>query len=61
MFNPLTSSLRASGKEWPFRVLESGAKGAMLVGLPICIGFIMLGETFVLLGSAGRTRRWPDG
>jgi O-antigen/teichoic acid export membrane protein len=50
VFNPLTSSLRATGHEMALhRVLQSGAKGALLVGLPICIGFIMLGERFVLL------------
>jgi len=50
IFNPLTSSLRAeAGKESIHKVLESGAKGAMVVGLPLCIGFITLGERFVLL------------
>lgn len=50
VFNPLTSSLRASGHEMALhRVLVSGAKGAMVVGLPICIGFITLGQPFVSL------------
>ena len=50
VFNPLTSSLRASGNEMALhRVLQAGAKGAMVVGLPICIGFITLGERFVSL------------
>jgi glycosyltransferase involved in cell wall biosynthesis/O-antigen/teichoic acid export membrane protein len=50
VFNPLTSSLRASGHETALpRVLHAGAKGAMVVGLPICIGFITLGELFVSL------------
>ncbi len=50
VFNPLTSSLRASGHEMALgRVLQAGAKGAIVVGLPICIGFIMLGERFVSL------------
>jgi glycosyltransferase involved in cell wall biosynthesis/O-antigen/teichoic acid export membrane protein len=50
VFNPLTSSLRASGHETALpRILHAGAKGAMVVGLPICIGFITLGELFVSL------------
>jgi O-antigen/teichoic acid export membrane protein len=50
VFNPLTSGLRAVGNEAALgRVLQTGAKGAMLVGLPICIGFITLGERFVSL------------
>lgn len=50
VFNPLTSSLRASGgEEVVQRVLQAGAKGAMTAGLPLCIGFIMLGERFVTL------------
>jgi O-antigen/teichoic acid export membrane protein len=50
VFNPLTSSLRASGDEhMPQRVIKAGAKGAMVVGLPLCIGFIALGELFVRL------------
>jgi hypothetical protein len=41
VFNPLTSSLRAGGDETVVqRVVESGAKSAMVVGLPLCIGFI---------------------
>lgn len=48
VFNPLTSSLRATGNEMALqRVLQLGAKGALLVGLPICIGFVTLGERFV--------------
>ena len=50
VFNPLTSSMRAGGHETALpRVLRAGAKGAMIVGLPICIGFITLGERFVSL------------
>lgn len=50
VFNPLTSSLRATGDATVVqRVLQTGAKGAMTAGLPLCIGFIMLGERFVLL------------
>lgn len=50
VFNPLTSSLRATGDEHVLqRVLQTGAKGAMTVGLPLCIGFITLGERFVSL------------
>ncbi len=50
VFSPLTSSLQAAGhgKALP-RVLLAGAKGAMLCGLPLCIGFITLGERFVSL------------
>jgi O-antigen/teichoic acid export membrane protein len=50
VFNPLTSSLHATGQRAALqRVLVSGAKGALIVGLPICIGFITLGERFVRL------------
>ena len=50
IFNPLTSHLRAGGNDAALQhVLRSGAKGAMTVGLPLCIGFILLGERFVLL------------
>ncbi len=50
VFNPLTSSLRATGDDHVVqRVLQTGAKGAMTAGLPLCIGFIMLGERFVTL------------
>jgi O-antigen/teichoic acid export membrane protein len=50
VFNPLTSSLRATHDERVVQgVLQSGAKAAMAVGLPLCLGFIMLGERFVAL------------
>lgn len=50
VFNPLASSLRAGGGDDVLqRLLQTGAKGAMLVGLPLCIGFVALGERFVLL------------
>lgn len=50
IFNPLTSSLRAQGGDAVVQpVLVSGAKAAMTIGLPICIGFITLGELFVSL------------
>jgi O-antigen/teichoic acid export membrane protein len=50
VFNPLTSSLRATGDESVAQhVLQNGAKAAMLVGLPLCLGFIALGERFILL------------
>jgi O-antigen/teichoic acid export membrane protein len=50
VFNPLTSSLRAGGDEHVVqRVLQTGAKGAMTIGLPLCIGFVTLGERFVQL------------
>jgi O-antigen/teichoic acid export membrane protein len=50
VFNPLTSSLRAGGDAHVIQlVLQSGAKSAMIVGLPLCIGFIVLGERFVAL------------
>jgi O-antigen/teichoic acid export membrane protein len=29
--------------------VQTGAKGAMTLGLPLCVGFMMLGETFVSL------------
>ena len=50
VFNPLTSGMRAVGNETGLpRILRAGAKGAMVIGLPICIGFITLGERFVYL------------
>ena len=50
VFNPLTSSLRATSDERVVQgVLQAGAKAAMAVGLPLCVGFIMLGEQFVAL------------
>ena len=76
VFNPLTSGMRAAGNETALpRVLRAGAKGAMVIGLPICIGFITLGERFVSLwigpehaAMAGqvmsvlahRVHRWPS-
>lgn len=50
VFNPLTSSLqREQGTAAVGRVVQGGAKGATIVGLPICIGFLTLGEPFVAL------------
>ncbi len=50
IFNPLTSSLRAErGTQMVQPVLQSGARAAMTIGVPICIGFIILGERFVSL------------
>ncbi len=50
IFNPLTSSLRAEGGARVVQpVLQSGARAAMTIGVPICIGFITLGERFVSL------------
>ena len=50
LFNPLSSSM-AARKEKPelAQVFMTGTKGAMLLGLPVCIGFIVLGETFINL------------
>lgn len=50
VFNPLTSSLEASrDKAALAQVVEGGCKAAMLLGLPVCIGLIMLGERFISL------------
>ena len=50
VMNPLTSSRRAAGGEYVVqRLLQNGAKAAMLVGLPLCLGYIALGERFILL------------
>ncbi len=48
--NPLTSALQPEDRDESLaRVVQTGAKGAMLVGLPLCIGFITLGESFIRL------------
>lgn len=50
VLNPLTSSLDAQQNTRAVgTVLLAGARGAMLVGLPVCIGFVVLGETFISL------------
>lgn len=50
VFSPITSGLRAMRDEDALqRVVLSGAKGAMLVGLPFCIGLIVVGRLFVEL------------
>ena len=48
LFNPLSSSLEARRESATLAtVFVSGAKGAMVLGLPVCVGFIVLGETFI--------------
>jgi O-antigen/teichoic acid export membrane protein len=50
VFNPLASSMRAAGDEQaPQRLVQAGGKWAVIVGLPLCVGFITLGEPFVRL------------
>lgn len=50
IFNPLTSSLQTEqGDRFLAQVVQTGGKAAMVVGLPLCIGFITLGERFVTL------------
>jgi O-antigen/teichoic acid export membrane protein len=50
VFNPLSSSLQATNDRVRLaRVVLSGAKFAVLLGLAPCIGFILLGERFITL------------
>lgn len=50
IFNPLTSSLQARDETGALAaVATNGARAAVLIGLPICIGFITLGERFIAL------------
>lgn len=50
LINPLASSLEArQDKALLARVFVGGSKAAMLLGLPVCIGFIILGERFITL------------
>jgi len=46
--SPLTSALQPGNRnESLSHVAQTGSKAAVLVGLPLCIGFITLGERFV--------------
>lgn len=46
--NPLTSSLEARQEARSLAlVVTNGARAAMLIGLPICIGFFLLGKIFI--------------
>jgi O-antigen/teichoic acid export membrane protein len=48
MLNPLSSSLEAKKDTTSVAaVLMGGAKAAILLGLPVCIGFILLGDRFI--------------
>lgn len=48
--NPLSSSLEARREEHGLAfVVTTGARAAFLLGLPICIGFFMLGKQFIAL------------
>ena len=48
IFNPLSSSLEARKEARTLAlVVTTGARAAMLLGLPICIGFFMLGKQFI--------------
>lgn len=50
ILNPLSSDLEARRESRTLiTVVLSGAKAAMLLGLPVCIGFIVLGEQFIAL------------
>ena len=50
IFNPMTSELEARReKRTLVAVLLSGTKAAMLIGLPVCIGFVTLGGRFIQL------------
>jgi O-antigen/teichoic acid export membrane protein len=54
VFNPLSSSLQATNDGVQLaRVVQSGAKFAVLVGLAPCIGFMLLGERFITLWMGG--------
>jgi O-antigen/teichoic acid export membrane protein len=48
IFNPLSSSLEARNEPKSLAaVYMTGAKVAILLGLPVCIGFMVLGERFI--------------
>ena len=48
--NPVASSLDAGSETAALKgVLLGGTKASVAIGLPVCIGFIMLGETFINL------------
>ena len=48
IMNPLSSSLEARRESNTLAlVVLKGTKAAMLLGLPICVGFILLGERFI--------------
>ena len=50
IFNPLSSSLQARKEpEALATVVRTGSKVSVLLGLPLCIGFILLGERFITL------------
>lgn len=50
ILNPLSSSLEAKKETRTLATLFlAGSKAAMLLGLPVCIGFIVLGERFISL------------
>jgi O-antigen/teichoic acid export membrane protein len=50
ILNPLSSDLEARRESRSLAlVVLTGAKAAMLIGLPICIGFIVLGRRFISL------------
>lgn len=50
VLNPLASRLHAEeGNKFLGDVVCAGAKAAMITGLPICLGFVVLGEAFVRL------------
>jgi O-antigen/teichoic acid export membrane protein len=61
VLNPLSSSLEARNDARSVgTVFLTGAKAAMVIGLPVCIGFIMLGERFITLWM-GETYGPPAG
>ena len=50
IINPLSSDLEARKESRSLAlVVLTGAKAAMLIGLPVCIGFIVLGRRFITL------------
>jgi O-antigen/teichoic acid export membrane protein len=50
VINPVTSSLEARNETATLSALfQTGAKAAMVLGVPVCIGFMTLGERFITL------------
>ena len=50
VINPLSSGLNARREDHAVAtVLTSGARAAIVLGLPVCIGFMVLGERFISL------------
>ena len=60
ILNPISSSLDARRENHVLgMVVMTGAKAAILLGLPICIGFIVLGRIFIGIWMGAECTRTP--